>query len=341
MTMIRRPHNVRHAEHRLSSSGRGAHVAMSFDPPIFIICRDRLTGLADLVAWLESVGCQRIHLVDNDSAWPPLLEYFEQTPHTVIRTGQNLGNTAVWAHDLPDRYAPGEPFVVSDPDVVPVEECPRDALERFRWLLRRYPDYVKAGFGLVLDDLPEHNGQRDVIVGWESQYWRTKLGRGIYHAPIDTTFALHLPGVPWTLRPAIRTGRPYVARHLGWYTSTADPGDEEIFYRGRADPSIRMWSRDDAAVTTVQAASQAAARSTIEQRMRWWLHVQKEYRYRMWRQGTAVPRWSKTRRDLGDPDRSGAGTGGRSRLTAARRPIGSPSRGGATRLPPGASPPWA
>ena len=40
----------------------------------------------------------------------------------------------------------------------------------------------------------------------EGQYWLTKLGRHIYHAPIDTTFALHRPGVPWALRPAIRTG---------------------------------------------------------------------------------------------------------------------------------------
>ena len=58
--------------------------------PIFINCRDRVTPLRDLVAWLERAGHQRIILVDNDSTYEPLLEFYEQSPHEVVRLGQNL-----------------------------------------------------------------------------------------------------------------------------------------------------------------------------------------------------------------------------------------------------------
>ena len=44
--------------------------------PVFIICRDMVTPLGDLVAWLERNGHQRLILVDNASTYPPLVEYY-------------------------------------------------------------------------------------------------------------------------------------------------------------------------------------------------------------------------------------------------------------------------
>ncbi len=123
--------------------------------PIFINCRDRITCLSVLVDWLEKAGHENIYLLDNDSSYPPLLEYYEQTPHTVVRLNENLAHTALWKTDVLDRYAKrADYYVYTDPDVVPVEECPPDALELFVHLLERYPTFVKAGFGLRIDDLP-------------------------------------------------------------------------------------------------------------------------------------------------------------------------------------------
>src|SRR3954469_18701681 len=59
--------------------------------PIFINCRDRLSSLRDLVDWLERVGCDEIYFLDNDSAFEPLLEYYRETPHTVVRMKENWG----------------------------------------------------------------------------------------------------------------------------------------------------------------------------------------------------------------------------------------------------------
>ena len=59
--------------------------------PVFINCRDRLTPLAQLVDWLERAGQEEIYLIDNDSAYEPLLAWYERTPHAVIRLDERVG----------------------------------------------------------------------------------------------------------------------------------------------------------------------------------------------------------------------------------------------------------
>ena len=45
--------------------------------PVFIVTSDRLATLPKLVEWLEKTEQAEIVFVDNDSRWPPLLEYLE------------------------------------------------------------------------------------------------------------------------------------------------------------------------------------------------------------------------------------------------------------------------
>lgn len=44
---------------------------------MFVLCRDRVEPLRELVDWLELAGLERIVLIDNDSAYEPLLAYLE------------------------------------------------------------------------------------------------------------------------------------------------------------------------------------------------------------------------------------------------------------------------
>jgi hypothetical protein len=105
-----------------------------------------------LVAWLEAAGHERIVLLDNASTYPPLLDFYEQTAHSVVRLGCNLGSRALWRHD---GLLPSEPFVYSDPDLVPTEECPLNAVDYLWDVLQRHRSYPKAALGLYLDDVPE------------------------------------------------------------------------------------------------------------------------------------------------------------------------------------------
>jgi predicted O-methyltransferase YrrM len=210
--------------------------------PVFINCRDRVTPLLALIDYLERAGCERIHLLDNDSTYPPLLEYYEHTPHTVIRLGENFGSKALWQSGVLDRLGVDGRYAYSDPDVVPIEECPLDAIDYFAEVLERYPGHSKAGFGLKLDDLPDHFRNKDKVVAWESKFWQRMIAPRLYDAPIDTTFALyrsteHAPNT------AIRTGYPYLVRHTTWYWDSENLSEENRYYvdRGR----ITTWTRDE------------------------------------------------------------------------------------------------
>jgi hypothetical protein len=93
--------------------------------PIFVVCRDKVSPLRDLVAWLEGNDYRRLILVDNASTYPPLVKYLGQTPHEVVRFSDNLGpHQSIWKTGVLGRYAPGQHYVVTDSDVIPDESCP-------------------------------------------------------------------------------------------------------------------------------------------------------------------------------------------------------------------------
>lgn len=216
----------------------------SAQTPILITCRDRVSELRQLVTWLELAGHERIILVDNDSTFPPLLVYYETTPHQVIRLGRNLGHLAAWEGSVLDSIAWRGPYVVTDCDVVPDPRTPLDAVERFAELLLRYSDVDKVGFGLVIDDLPPTYHLRDDVLAWEAQFWEDEAEPGVFRAPIDTTFALYRPTAPKGTYRALRTGPPYVARHLPWYIDSAHLSDEETYYRQHMMPGVSNWNLD-------------------------------------------------------------------------------------------------
>ena len=202
--------------------------------PIFITCRDRLSPLLKLLAWLEWAGHRRIYLVDNASTYPPLLDFYRATSHRVIPLDTNLGKCSAWQSGVIDDVAADEFYVVTDPDVVPSADCPPDALTHFRTLLDRYPDRIKVGFGLKIDDLPPHYRYAAEVVALERRYWETEVEPGVYDAPIDTTFALYRPGSGFELSPSLRTGPPYVARHLPWHVASDRLSREDRHYHEHA-----------------------------------------------------------------------------------------------------------
>jgi hypothetical protein len=211
--------------------------------PIFIIVRDRLEPLRLLLDWLDRAGQHEVVLVDNASTYPPLVQALDASPHEVIRLERNLGPRAPWLSGLVADRALNRPYVVTDPDVVPDRDCPLDAIGHFTELLERYPDTPKVGFGLRIDDLPDGFAHRRDVVEWESQWWVDELEPGVYRAPLDTTFSLYRAGRAWHEFTALRTGPPYVARHLPWYSDTERPTAEESYYRDHLDPLVNSWDQ--------------------------------------------------------------------------------------------------
>lgn len=211
--------------------------------PVFIICRDRVSCTIQLVDWLEKAGQERIYLIDNDSTYEPLLEYYKKTPHNVIKMGFNSGHNGIWTHGIISKFASNEYFIVSDPDVIPIEECPLDAIDYFRSILDIYLDREKVGFGFKLDDLPDHYKFKQAVLHHETSYLEWGAPQpNLNFAPIDTTFALYRPGASQDISASCRTQYPYLARHLPWYIDSNNPSEEEEYYIANAHPRINSWN---------------------------------------------------------------------------------------------------
>lgn len=214
--------------------------------PVFIICRDRVTYTKELVAWLEKVGQEEIYLVDNESTYEPLLDWYKQQPHQVIHMGGNTGHTGVWNCGVIEKFAQDRRFIVTDPDVIPTEYCPLDAIDKFDELLDRYEDRQKVGFSLKLDDIPDHFRFKQDVLGHELRYqaWAGPEP-WLSYAPIDTTFALYRVGATQDISFSCRTRAPYEARHMSWYINSNDPGEEEEYYITHAHPRINSWNHKE------------------------------------------------------------------------------------------------
>ena len=213
--------------------------------PVFINCRDQVSYLIRLVNWLEEIGQERIYLIDNDSTYPALLDYYSTTPHNVIFLKENIGHKAPWKSGVIKSITNSkEYFVVTDPDVLPIQECPQDVLSYFHETLKRYPKRIKCGFSLKLDDLPDHYEHKQLVMEKELKFWNKTVEPGIYDAQLDTTFALYRPGQKYGRHPSLRTEAPYCARHLPWYQNSAELTEEEIYYRDHLSEKISHWNSE-------------------------------------------------------------------------------------------------
>lgn len=216
------------------------------DIPVYLISFNRLSYLESLIPWLEKAGCSNIHIIDNASTYQPLLEYLDKTPHTVHRMEKNYGHTVLF--DVPEfkDIIDNQYFVLSDPDILPVEDCPFDFMTFLYRILKRFPKITKAGFSLKLDDLPDHYALKETVIKWEKSFYE-KAVKGseptLYKAPIDTTFALYRPRKEWKkgFAEVIRTGFPYQARHLPWYKDLNNLTEEDRFYNA-LDAGLGNWN---------------------------------------------------------------------------------------------------
>ena len=217
------------------------------DVPILINSFNRLASLAELVDWLRRAGQRRIYVIDNASTYPPLLAYLEaigRDPSVrVIRLDENAGHQALWRHGLLERLGITSEYVYTDPDVVPAEFCPPDVVAFLQSVLAADDRLVLAGLGLRLDDLPDTYRFKQQALDWERQFWLAPAGPGLFHAAIDTTFALYRPGSGYCGgAAAVRTGWPRVAAHRSWYVDDARPSEEDRFYRAAARAGTSHWS---------------------------------------------------------------------------------------------------
>lgn len=207
---------------------------------------NRLTTTKALCEYLDMVPGAAVQILDNGSTYPPLLDWYTDCGRDVVFLGKNLGHLAPWLTENHD----GEPYyVVTDSDL-DMSQCPVDVLEVLRRALERFPTRVKVGVGLELSDLPKTR-LAELVMAEQAKYWRHRvLGNPevqepFFMAPVETTFACYRRGRRFASGPALRTDRPYVARHVPWYGIPGQLDDEEQYYMATARRDIsttKRWS---------------------------------------------------------------------------------------------------
>ena len=209
--------------------------------PIIINNFNRLSTLRNLVEWLKKNKYTTIVILDNQSTYPPLLEYYKTCDVKVIRLDKNYGHLALWKSGIYHTYK-WNYFVYTDSDVLPIEACPENFLLIFYESLQRYFSLKKVGFSIKIDDLPDHFSFKEKVIEYEKKYWENHFHAVGFDAPIDTTFALYKPfttlryGEVYTQK-AIRMKPPYTIRHFPWYNDSENLNEEELYYIEKSNSS--------------------------------------------------------------------------------------------------------
>lgn len=201
------------------------------DIPVIINNYNRINYLQKIIAWLEKAEMRNIYIVDNASTYPQLLNYYRNTKHTVIQLTANLGYKAFWDTSI-HLWFRGLPYIYTDPDILPINECPLNAVEYFQEILNTHKDISKVGFGLKIDDIPDFYPKKSDVIKWEMKFWNVPISENLFKADIDTTFALYKAfSVEQQWGKTLRTGGKYLARHLPWYENPDSVLEEELYYR--------------------------------------------------------------------------------------------------------------
>lgn len=202
------------------------------DIPIIINNFNQLDFLLILLNSLEVRGYKNVIILDNNSSYPPLLEFYKTTKYKVIFLKSNYGHLALWKSGIYKKFY-NQYFVYTDSDLKIDDECPDDFLEYFFEILQQNKLSSKVGFSLHIDNIPNYFDGKEDVIKWESQYWTKELSPRLFSATIDTTFALYRPYTKYGSNISehhIRVGAPYSMNHLPWYVDSNNLSENMKYY---------------------------------------------------------------------------------------------------------------
>lgn len=202
--------------------------------PIFINNRNHYTYLSNLIDWLKTNGFNNYYVIDNDSSYPPLLDYYQKClKNRVIFLNKNAGHLSIWKEGLMNRVK-NSFFIYTDSDVLPALESNPMLVSELYMVLKKYDFALKAGCAIKIDDLPNCFSLKSDVVSHEDKFWKNKLEPNIYRANVDTTFALYLPNYFWQSShwdKHIRVSGSCSIRHQPWYQDTNNMTEEQEYYQ--------------------------------------------------------------------------------------------------------------
>lgn len=217
--------------------------------PVVIISYNQYTFLKELIDYLLQINHKKIIVIDNNSTYKPLVRYLDNLNNekiSVYKLDKNYGHLVFWKKDsIFKKYSKGY-YIVTDPDIMPIKECPFDFINHLKKELDSNYRINKVGISLKIDDLPYSNLNREKIIEWEKQFWLKSNKKGNYLGNIDTTFAIYRPksrNLDNFFYKAIRMKFPYQAQHKSWYIDSKNLSSE-MNYLYENPNSSSSWKLD-------------------------------------------------------------------------------------------------
>jgi hypothetical protein len=195
--------------------------------PVIINNRNFLTWPKAMVERIKEYdGVGEIIIVDNNSTYPPLLEWYATNPCRIERLNDNLGMGAPWVSEVVKKLN-GALYVLTDPDMG-LEDTPDDTLLYLFDKLNSL-QLDKVGLGLDWQIVEKKSPYYERLNVYEKNRWsNSPVIDGVYtEVQIDTTFALY--NVDHYFIGGGSTTFPYVARHYPWEFSIEEARNSEEF----------------------------------------------------------------------------------------------------------------
>lgn len=220
---------------------------MQSNIPIVINNFNRLTTTRKMYKDLVKMGYENIIILDNQSTYPPLLDWYRSLNgrhHVkVIYLKQNYGHKALWTSGFIDNLKIYTHIVYTDSDLELNPNTPKNFIDNLIDLSKEFK-FDKVGLAIKVDDLP-NNFMGNKIRQTESIYWVKTLPHRkyeLYQGMIDTTFCVMNPNLPFNYR-ALRVAGDFTCRHIPWYLDYDNLDKEELYMLETADENISTYKQ--------------------------------------------------------------------------------------------------
>jgi hypothetical protein len=218
--------------------------------PIVILNRDRLYPLINQVDVLKRKGYTNIVIIDNQSTYQPLLDWYSESGldvffNTITPNSCKAFLNLVQLNHPKFKKIVSDWYVFNDSDIIVEEGVPDDFIEDLIKYAIKY-NKPKVGMSIRIDDIDLNYPLNEWVYGYESKYWTNGILDGdvwLYPHPIDTTFSVHSPGTmpDWSAN-TLRVGTPYIVRHAPFYYNPDALPEDELYYLSHMNKASSNWS---------------------------------------------------------------------------------------------------
>ena len=188
--------------------------------------RNRLTTTKKMVDDLLERDTKKIIIIDNESTYPPLLEWYKTLPSNVrVHYGPNYGHFAIFISGVLKEIEEDWCFY-TDADIELNPNMPKN-YQQYMYELATAYNYNKVALALRIDDIPDHYMLKNQVLRNEGHWWSQRILENVYRADTDTTFCLIKKCDQFD---SLRIAGDYTARHTPWYLDLDNLSEEEQYY---------------------------------------------------------------------------------------------------------------